>query len=270
MEWIHEAHYAEEMEKTAEPYLAKRRKDLFFPVQQKETGKERLFPVQQNETEKAPKLHVVRYTADQPKGVLVISHGFTESAPKYEELAFYFLQAGYQVYLPEHMGHGSSYRMTEDLSMVYVDHWKRYVQELLQVCHAAKSENPELPLSLFAHSMGGGIGASAAATEPELFYRVVLSSPMIRPLTGNVPWPLAWIIAEGACLLGKGKTYVPGQKPYQGNETFEESASTSEPRFARYHAIRDAHPEYHINGASYGWLASAIRMSLFSTAAGGA
>lgn len=64
MEWIHEAHYAEEMEKTAEPYLAKRRKDLFFPVQQ-------------NETEKAPKLHVVRYTADQPKGVLVISHGFT-------------------------------------------------------------------------------------------------------------------------------------------------------------------------------------------------
>jgi lysophospholipase len=46
-------------------------------------------------------------------------------------------------------------------------------------------------------------------------------------------------------------------------ETFEESASTSEPRFARYHAIRDAHPEYHINGASYGWLASAIRMSLF-------
>ena len=53
MEWIHEVHYAEEMEKTAEPYLAKRRKDLFFPVQQ-------------NETEKAPKLHVVRYTADQP------------------------------------------------------------------------------------------------------------------------------------------------------------------------------------------------------------
>ena len=100
-----------------------------------------------NETEKAPKLHVVRYTADQPKGVLVISHGFTESAPKYEELAFYFLQAGYHVYLPEHMGHGTSYRMTEDLSMVYVDHWKRYVQELLQVCHAAKSENPELPLS---------------------------------------------------------------------------------------------------------------------------
>ena len=138
MEWIHEAHYAEEMEKTAEPYLekrrkdlsaepylAKRRKDLFFPVQQKETGKERLFPVQQNETEKAPKLHVVRYTADQPKGVLVISHGFTESAPKYEELAFYFLQAGYHVYLPEHMGHGNSYRMTEDLSLVYVDHWKR-------------------------------------------------------------------------------------------------------------------------------------------------
>ena len=88
MEWIHEAHYAEEMEKTAEPYLAKRRKDLFFPAQQKENGKERLFPAQQKKAGKNRKLHVVRYTADQPKGVLVISHGFTESAPKYEERAF--------------------------------------------------------------------------------------------------------------------------------------------------------------------------------------
>ena len=133
MEWIHEAHYAEEMEKTAEPYLEKRRKDLSAEPYLAKRRKDLFFPVQQNETEKAPKLHVVRYTADQPKGVLVISHGFTESAPKYEELAFYFLQAGYHVYLPEHMGHGNSYRMTEDLSMVYVDHWKRYVQELLQV-----------------------------------------------------------------------------------------------------------------------------------------
>lgn len=84
MEWIHEAHYAEEMEKTAEPYLEKRRKDLSAEPYLAKRRKDLFFPVQQNETEKSPKLHVVRYTADQPKGVLVISHGFTESAPKYE------------------------------------------------------------------------------------------------------------------------------------------------------------------------------------------
>ena len=260
MEWIHEAHYAEEMEKTAEPYLAKRRKDLFFPAQQKKAGKERLFPAQQKEAGKNRKLHVVRYTADQPKGVLVISHGFTESAPKYEELAFYLLQAGYHVYLPEHMGHGTSYRMTEDPSMVYVDHWKRYVRELLQVCHAAKSENPELPLSLFAHSMGGGIGASAAATEPELFYRVVLSSPMIRPLTGKVPFADAKRIAAFACATERGTQYVVGQKPYQGIESFKQSSSLSRPRFRYYQQKREKEPLYHLNAASYGWLHAAAHL----------
>ena len=32
MEWIHEAHYAEEMEKTAEPDPAEGRKGLFYPA----------------------------------------------------------------------------------------------------------------------------------------------------------------------------------------------------------------------------------------------
>lgn len=36
------------------------------------------------------KIHVKRYLADDPKGVVVISHGFTEGAPKYEEMIYYF------------------------------------------------------------------------------------------------------------------------------------------------------------------------------------
>mgnify|MGYP000046069714 FL=1 len=30
-------------------------------------------------------------------------HGFTEAAPKYDEMIYYFLKAGYHVYMPEHM-----------------------------------------------------------------------------------------------------------------------------------------------------------------------
>ena len=48
MEWIHEAHYAEEMEKTAEPYLEKRRKDLSAEPYLAKRRKDLFFPVQQN------------------------------------------------------------------------------------------------------------------------------------------------------------------------------------------------------------------------------
>ena len=101
------------------------------------------------------KLHVLRYQADMPKGVIVICHGFTESYPKYDELVYYFLQAGYHVWLPEHCGHGWSYRLTKDSSLVHIDTWKRYIRDFLKICQMAKKEYPNLPLNLFAHSMGG-------------------------------------------------------------------------------------------------------------------
>lgn len=61
------------------------------------------------------KIHMLQYLSDidMPKGVVVISHGFTESAVKYDEVAYYFLKEGYHVYIPEHCGHWpqlSSYR----------------------------------------------------------------------------------------------------------------------------------------------------------------
>ena len=42
------------------------------------------------------------------RGVVVISHGFTEFARKYSEMAWYFLLSGYSVCILEHRGHGHS------------------------------------------------------------------------------------------------------------------------------------------------------------------
>ena len=54
--------------------------------------------------------------------------------------------------------------------------------------------------------MGGAIGTIAAAWEPQLFQKIILNSPMLRPLTGNVPWPLVIAIAQTKCLLEGRKT----------------------------------------------------------------
>ena len=210
MKIIQEENYEYTMRNEVEPYLAAHCRDKFV-TGAKEDG--------QGKTTRAAKLHVKFYETERPKGVVIVSHGFTEGAPKYDEMVYYFLKAGYHVCIPEHTGHGLSYRLADEPSLVHIDTWKRFVRDFLKVCHETAKRYQDLPRVLFAHSMGGAIGTIAAAWEPDFFHKIILSSPMIRPLTGNVPWPLTVAIAQAECLVGRAEKYVIGQKPYDGSET---------------------------------------------------
>lgn len=108
--------------------------------------------------------------------------------------------------------------------------------------------------------MGGGIAAAAVAAEPKLFERLVLSSPMIRPLSGKVPWHDARTIAMAFCKAGQAKRYVAGQKPYRGSGRFENSSSTSRVRYEYYRAKKEQEPLFQMN-AGIVWLASCGSMS---------
>ena len=252
MKIIQEDNFADIMKDEVEPYLYAHCRECYI-IGAKEPERR----------EKTGKLHVKFYETDRPKGVIIISHGFTEGAQKYDEMIYYFLKAGYHVCMPEHMGHGLSYRLTEDPSLVHIDMWKRFVRDFLKVCYETKRIYPDLHLTLFAHSMGGAIGTIAASWEPELFQKIILSSPMIRPLTGNVPWPVTVTIAQTECLLGRAGKYVIGQKPYDGSETLETSAAVSEARFTRYNEIRKRCKDIQTSAASYGWLLASIKMSWY-------
>lgn len=240
---ISEAQYTQTMQDTVLPYLEKRETVLWL------------------EREPGHRQYCACYQADLPRGIILISHGFTESAEKYQELIYYFLLENYSVCLPEHCGHGRSYRLTDDPSLIYVDHYERYIEDLLYAAHRMQAEAPGLPLFLFAHSMGGGIGIAAAAQEPSLFSRIILSSPMIRPQTAGVPWRAARLIAGFYCCIGQSRRYVAGQHPYRGEECFETSSSTSRVRFDRYQARKKAEPLFQTSAASYGWLREAARLN---------
>lgn len=240
--------YEEAMKTVAEPYLAARRTDGFC---RREAGRQ---------------IFYTRCLADRPKGVVVISHGYTETVEKYLENIYYFLLQDYHVFMPEHCGHGRSYRMTpdkEDLSLVCVDDYKRYVEDLLLICRMAAEEFPQLPLFLYGHSMGGGIAAAAAAVEPALFSGLVLSSPMIRPHSGSVPWPLACLMADVFCLAGKSEQYLAGKHSYDGKERFEDSAAGSKARFLYYQKKRQKEPLFQTCAASYGWLRQTARLNRY-------
>lgn len=242
---ISDGHFAEFMEQTVEPFLDRRRTEFRIP------------------RENGGSLYCVRYEAENAVGTVLLSHGFTETAEKHRETAYYFVSHGYHVYQLEHCGHGHSYRLVEDLSLVHIDRYDRYVRDLLDAADAAKREYPELPLFLFAHSMGGGIAAAALAAQPKLFARAVLSSPMIQPLTGGVPWPAAKLLAGILCGMGKAKQYVPGGHAFDGKERFEDSASTCRERFEYYQKRRCAEPLYQMNAASCGWLNETAKLNRY-------
>ena len=157
MQIIHENEYEETMKNIVTPYLLSHRRELYVP------GAD--YPFRNESKRITGKIHMLQYLSDidMPKGVVVISHGFTESAVKYDEVAYYFLKEGYHVYIPEHCGHGRSYRLTADPSLVHIDTWRRYIRDFLKACRYIKKAHPDLSLNLYAHSMGGAIGGIAAA-----------------------------------------------------------------------------------------------------------
>lgn len=245
---ISEEEYGKTMDEVVTPYLEKRMRTQYG---ERETGK---------------KIFFVRALTDEPKGIIVLSHGYTETIEKHRETIYYFLRGGYHVFMHEHCGHGRSYRLCsnrEDLSLVYVDDYARYVEDLLFVSRMAAQEFPNLPLCLYGHSMGGGIAAATAAKAPELFSCIILSSPMFRPSSAPLPWGLASLIAGAFCLFGKKERYVFGHHPYDGQEKFADSAGISEARFLYYQKKRDEETMFQMNAGSFGWLWQTVRLHRF-------
>ncbi len=245
---IPEEHYIRTMKEKIEPWLAARRTVLWAC---RETGQ---------------RIYCERYLAEDAHGVVLIAHGFKESAAKYAEAVWYFLHEGYHVYLLEHCGHGRSYRLVDDLSLVHVDSHRRYIGDLLAVAQMARKDidrtagGGSLPLFLFGHSMGGGVAIAAAARKPELFSRLVLSAPMVRPLTGPVPYGVTVVGTAALCALGQGKDYCPGHHPYEGPENFADSASASRARFDYYQEIKAANPLFQTSAASIGWVRASTQL----------
>ncbi len=257
-----EENYAQFMEKCVLPYVLPRREECYLS---REEGR-RIYCAFYTAGGISPKPGADSPDADV-QGIILIAHGFGETADKYFEVVYYFLKAGYHVCIPEHCGHGRTYRLVgEDPYLIHMDSWQRYVDDLSFVAKAARNhwkQSPELPLYLFAHSMGGGIGAALAAQKPRLFRKVLLMSPMIRPRTGGVPWPVTKLIVFVMCALGREKSYVIGQHGYDGRETFEDSCATSCARWTWYKNKIDGEPLYQTCAASYGWLREAVRLNRF-------
>lgn len=197
------------------------------------------------------------YFPKKPIANVVICHGFCEFAEKYDEVVEVFLEKGYAVYLPEHRGHGYSQRECSDWNKVYIKSYQDYVDDLYCFIER-KVVLKQRKTFLFAHSMGGAIGALFLEKYPTVFDAAVFSAPMFGIQTGKCPQPIARLIAQIACLAGKGMEYAPGQHGFDAKEDFKNSSCMSVESYNRIFKLRKECIAYQTYGGTYRWLLAGI------------
>lgn len=254
MIWITEENYEEQMHKKVEPYVYKRMESGFF------------------EREKGKKLYYEHCRADEPKGVIVISHGFTESVRKFTESAYYMLQNGYDVWGLDHRGHGRSYRNNKNPYVVHVERFSDYVEDLRYLTEKmVKPASGDLPIYLYCHSMGGCIGAWTIEAYPHLFKKAVLSSPMLGLSFGKIPVPVVYAAASLKGIGEKKKNALKTVESFPKEPNFENSCDSSEVRYHYYFKKRLSDTALQTTDPSINWGKQSVRAcarvtSLFWTA----
>ena len=240
-----EENYAEFMTEIVEPYLAMRRTEGYV------------------QTRDGKSIHYEYTEKENANGAIVISHGFTESAEKFRELSYWFMQMGYSVYALDHRGHGLSYRCTEDTWLTDVEHFSDYVNDLH--CFMRKVVLPStkgLPRYLFGHSMGGAIAILYVQAHPKFFDKVILNAPMIKPQTDGIPSVITKLLSDAFRVGGRGAQLVFARKSgFNDNEYFEDSPDTSFARFEYYRKKRVLYPHLQNTAPTYRWLNESLRMT---------
>lgn len=103
------------------------------------------------------RIPLLSWAPEKKTAVMVIAHGMAEHAARYQPLAQWLNQQGVAVFAIQHRGHGP-HCPESDLGHYANDRgWQQVVDDLQQVVVHARKQYPDLPLTLFGHSMGSFI-----------------------------------------------------------------------------------------------------------------
>lgn len=91
----------------------------------------------------------------EAKAVVQISHGMAETAYRYKSFAEILVKNGYIVYINDHRGHGKTAKVVENVGCLSENNgFDDLVDDMYSLTNIIKSENKNLPIFLFGHSMG--------------------------------------------------------------------------------------------------------------------
>jgi alpha-beta hydrolase superfamily lysophospholipase len=113
-------------------------------------------------------------TADEPKGVAVIVHGYAEHCGLYEDIAGALTEWGYDVVGYDFRGHGQSSGIRG-----FARRFDDYIDDNGEVTTAVREEYPHSPIYFVAHSTGCMIALFSAVRMEVEFAGLILSAPAL-------------------------------------------------------------------------------------------
>lgn len=238
---IPEEEFLEKMQNGVEPLLNQIRKHGYFA------------------REGENNIYYEKYLKPNAKKSIVICHGFTENSEKYKEMIYYFYRENCNVFILDHQGHGKSYRRVEDYSVTHVEKFIDYVEDLRMFMKLiVEPDSKETPIVLFAHSMGGAIGATYLEKYPGDFTKAIFSSPMFEIDSGRVPNWMGKILADFKIVTGHKTDYLFVHSPFNEKERFEDSCAISKIRYDYFFKKRLTNKEYQNYCATYSWFRQSV------------
>ncbi len=111
----------------------------------------------------------------EPRAILLIVHGLAEHSGRYGNVVNHFVPLGYAVYGIDHLGHGKS-----DGTRVYVKRFDDYTNTLKVYFDTIRGWQPDKPIFLVGHSMGGLISAVYLLDYQAELAGAVLSGPAVK------------------------------------------------------------------------------------------
>jgi acylglycerol lipase len=129
------------------------------------------------------KLRFRKDIVEDPKALIVISHGLCEHLNRYDYFTEKLNESGYSVYRYDQRGHGKS-----EGKRVFFSHYNEMPDDLDAIVDIAKKESNGKKVFLFGHSMGGETVALYGTKNPGKADAIITSGALTRynnPIMGD-------------------------------------------------------------------------------------
>ena len=148
-------------------------------------------------------LYVHCWRAEQPKAVVLLAHGMTEHAMRYDRFGQFLSQNHISLYCHDQRGHGKTGGMQLGHLRKGVE-WNMMINDLFTIKKKLIDIETDCPVYLMGHSMGSFLVRRTVQLRPSMFDGLILSG------TGDgqgLAGKAAVKIAGAACLLAGQETY---------------------------------------------------------------
>ncbi|QIM15680.1 alpha/beta hydrolase [Leucobacter insecticola] len=126
-----------------------------------------------------------RWDAEEPVGLVQISHGIGEHSRRYDDFARALVGTGFTVYADDHRGHGETGRAQWEgdlsrLGRLGPGGLRATEEAILQLTSLMRNRHPGLPLIMYSHSWGSLMAQRILNEHPRAWDALILSGTALR------------------------------------------------------------------------------------------